>query len=56
VVRTRPVFPYPEQARYVGSGSIDDAANFTGVQPAHAPADDFDWVGNDLFGAPAGGR
>jgi Tannase and feruloyl esterase len=51
VVRTRPVFAYPEQARYVGTGSIDDAANFTGVMPAHAPADDFNWVGNDLFGA-----
>ena len=52
VVRTRPVFAYPEQARYVGSGSVDDAANFVGVMPAHLPNDDFPWVGNDLFGAP----
>jgi hypothetical protein len=51
VVRTRPVFPYPEQARYTGTGSIDDAANFVGVMPAHLADDDFPWVGNDLFGA-----
>jgi len=50
VVRTRPVFPYPEQARYKGTGSVDDAANFTGVMPAHLPNDDFDWVGRELFG------
>jgi feruloyl esterase len=28
-VRTRPLCPYPQVARYKGSGSIDDAANFT---------------------------
>ena len=28
VDRTRPLCPYPQVARYVGSGSIDDAANF----------------------------
>ena len=27
--RTRPLCPYPQVARYKGSGSIDDAANFT---------------------------
>lgn len=27
--RTRPLCPYPSVARYKGSGSIDDAANFT---------------------------
>ena len=27
--RTRPLCPYPQVARYRGSGSIDDAANFT---------------------------
>jgi pimeloyl-ACP methyl ester carboxylesterase len=26
--RTRPICPYPRYARYVGSGSIDDATNF----------------------------
>ena len=29
VVRTRPLYPYPGVAVYTGSGSIDDAANFT---------------------------
>ena len=29
VNRTRPLCPYPKVARYNGSGSIDDAANFT---------------------------
>ena len=28
VVRTRPICAYPNRARYVGSGSIDDASNF----------------------------
>jgi feruloyl esterase len=29
VVRTRPLCPYPQTAIYKGSGSTDDAANFT---------------------------
>ena len=29
VVRTRPLCPYPEVARYNGSGSIDEAGNFS---------------------------
>lgn len=33
VVRSRPVCPYPQEARYSGSGSIDDAANFRCVAP-----------------------
>jgi feruloyl esterase len=28
IVRTRPLCPYPERARYRGHGSMDDAANF----------------------------
>jgi feruloyl esterase len=32
VVRTRPICPYPEYARYKGTGSIDDAANFECVR------------------------
>ena len=31
--RTRPLCPYPEVARWKGSGSTDDAANFTCVAP-----------------------
>ncbi|MGJ5816512.1 tannase/feruloyl esterase family alpha/beta hydrolase [Paludibaculum fermentans] len=33
VVRTRPLCVYPEVARYKGSGSIDDTANFSCVKP-----------------------
>ena len=33
VERTRPLCAYPQVARYVGSGSIDDAANFTCQAP-----------------------
>jgi feruloyl esterase len=32
-VRTRPLCPYPQVARYKGQGSIDDASNFTCVAP-----------------------
>jgi len=32
-VRTRPLCPWPEVARYKGSGSIDEAANFTCQRP-----------------------
>jgi feruloyl esterase len=33
VFRTRPVCAYPKVARYKGSGDIDDAANFSCVEP-----------------------
>jgi feruloyl esterase len=33
VDRTRPLCPYPQVARYKGTGSIDDAANFACVAP-----------------------
>jgi feruloyl esterase len=33
IVRTRPLCPYPQVARYKGGGSIDDAANFACVNP-----------------------
>ena len=33
VVRTRPLCPYPQVARYSGQGSIDDDANFRCVAP-----------------------
>ena len=33
VVRTRPLCPYPQVARYGGSGSIDDAASFACTDP-----------------------
>jgi feruloyl esterase len=33
VVRTRPVCPYPQVAKYKGTGSIDDTANFSCAAP-----------------------
>ncbi len=33
VVRSRPVCAYPQEARYSGQGSVDDAANFKCVKP-----------------------
>ena len=38
VDRTRPLCPYPQVARWKGSGSTDDAANFTCVSPTPRPA------------------
>ena len=32
-VRTRPLCPYPQTAKYKGSGSIDEAGNFHCVAP-----------------------
>jgi feruloyl esterase len=34
VDRTRPLCPYPQVARYTGSGSVDEAANFRCVIPS----------------------
>ncbi len=44
-VRTRPIFPYPVAARYIGTGSIDDARSFRGVSPKREPNDQYDWIG-----------
>jgi len=33
IVRTRPLCPWPEVARYKGSGSVDDASNFACRRP-----------------------
>jgi feruloyl esterase len=36
-VRTRPLCPYPQVARYKGTGSTDDAANFACINEKTAP-------------------
>jgi hypothetical protein len=36
--RSRPLCPYPEEARWKGAGSTDDAANFSCMMPETAPA------------------
>jgi feruloyl esterase len=47
--RTRPVYPYPTVARYDGSGSVDDAANFVASTPRQPVRNDADWVGQRLY-------
>jgi hypothetical protein len=44
VVRTRPVFPYPQVARYDGSGSIDDESNFVAAPPPVEHDGDQKWL------------
>jgi len=46
VVRTRPVYPYPTVARYDGTGSTDNAANFTPTPPPIRYEDDIAWLGS----------
>ncbi len=48
VTRTRPVFPYPLRARYDGTGSIDDAANFVAA-PGLRFQDRIRWAGEGLY-------
>lgn len=38
VIRTRPLCPYPQTARYKGSGSTDEAANFMCASPRPSAA------------------
>lgn len=45
VVRTRPVFPFPEVARYTGKGSIDDPGSFVPGPPAPADVAPIQWLG-----------
>jgi feruloyl esterase len=46
VVRTRPIFPYPLVARYDGTGSTDDAVNFTATPPPVNYNDAIPWLGS----------
>ena len=48
VTRSRPVYPYPAVARYDGSGSTDDAANFVPSTPAEESPVGYEWLGSDL--------
>jgi hypothetical protein len=52
VIRSRPVFPYPLQAKYDGTGSIDEASNFVPAAPPAPPRDIVHWVGDNLYTKP----
>ena len=45
---TRPVYPYPQVAKYVGHGSIDDAPNFEAAPGQPWPVNDA-WYGARFF-------
>ena len=49
VTRTRPVFPFPAVARYDGTGSTDDAANFVAFTPRRESAIGYRWLGEKLY-------
>jgi hypothetical protein len=49
VDRTRPVYPYPLTAKYNGSGSIDDATNFSPGPAKSAPASRLQWMGASFY-------
>ncbi len=46
-IRQRPLFAYPERAKYV-KGDLNDAHSFVGVMPAKEPDDHYDWVGANI--------
>jgi hypothetical protein len=45
-VRRRPVYPYPTQARYTGSGDINAAASFGLKEPRGPINDTYNWLGD----------
>ncbi|GAA5191347.1 tannase/feruloyl esterase family alpha/beta hydrolase [Rugosimonospora acidiphila] len=42
--RSRPLYPYPQVARYDGTGSVESAANFHAAPPPVAHAGDLHWI------------
>ena len=51
-IRTRPVYPYPTEAKYKGTGDINAADSFVPARPAREPNDHFDWVGAGMIAGP----
>lgn len=44
VIRQRPLFAYPERAKYMG-GDVNEAKSFVGAMPTKAPDDHYAWLG-----------
>lgn len=49
VTKTRPVFPYPAIAKYTGTGSKDDAANYVKAPPVQRFNDRTPWLGLEHY-------
>jgi feruloyl esterase len=47
--RTRPVYPYPYTAKYIGAGDINDAANFVQGPQMKVPSNIYNWLGTTLY-------
>ena len=45
----RPIFPYPMQAHYVGSGDVNDPANYVAVASTYKEPEQYDWLGAHLM-------
>jgi feruloyl esterase len=48
---TRPIYPYPYIAKYIGTGSVTDAANFVQGPARPAPANLNSWLGASFYAA-----
>jgi hypothetical protein len=55
VVRTLPIFPYPQVPKYNGSGSINDANNYSAATSTDIQHYSFSWLGQFLY-QPAPGQ
>ena len=47
--RTRPVYPYPLTAKYNGTGSLDDAKNFSAGPSTPVPSAQLQWLGASFY-------
>jgi feruloyl esterase len=46
---TRPIYPYPFVAKYIGTGDVRDAANYVQGPARPAPANLSDWFGANFY-------
>jgi hypothetical protein len=42
---TRPVYPYPEEVKYAGTGDVSDASSYIGYTPSTLTNDNYRWAG-----------
>ena len=42
---TRPVYPYPEEVKYAGTGNVNDASSYVGYTPSTPHNDNYQWAG-----------